>query len=334
MKEYSKYLAGLFLILSLFPAACSDDDQVKYEFPEPDEDVFIDLPAEWQLASSLMTGLPEGIEVYRNFTPYNEKTLNAYCVVLDPNIVELKPVLADVNTKPSDFYIAASGTTYAVINGGFFGTNISYSLVQHDNEVLAVNIQALTRPYNGSSATYYPTRGAFGLKSDNTPDITWIYNVGGANGTMYNYPAPSPNALNSAPEPQPSASFPQGGAVWNVHTAIGGSPVLISDGQVNITDTEELISINNTASRARSAIGYTAGGKVILLAVEGNNPDGGDGLNLQELAVLMKEMGCTAALNLDGGGSTYMMVNGEETVKPSSSSGERAVMSVIIIKEK
>jgi exopolysaccharide biosynthesis protein len=36
----------------------------------------------------------------------------------------------------------------------------------------------------------------------------------------------------------------------------------------------------------------------------------------------MKEMGCIGALNLDGGGSTNMIVNGDFTVKPSDVSGE------------
>jgi hypothetical protein len=324
MKVQMKYLAGLFFML-LSAAACKEDDQALYTFPDPDDGTLIDLPEEWKAATSLMSGFPEGIEVYRNTTPYKGKAMNAYCVVFDPKDpgLEFKPVLAATNTKPSELYVKESGTKYACINAGFFGTNVSYSLVQYSNTIHAVNIKAVTRPYNGFNTTYYPTRGAFGLTEENTPEVAWIYHVGSGSGTMYSYPAPSSNRLNSAPEPQPSATFPEGGTVWNVGSAIGGSPVLVKDGAVNITDTEELIAIDNNASRARSAIGHTADGKVVLLAVEGNNPDGGAGLNLQELAQLMKDMGCTGALNLDGGGSTFMVVNGKPTVKPSGA--ERAV---------
>jgi hypothetical protein len=328
MVNTSKYFAALLLLVFFSFAACKEDDQVEYEFPDPDEEPLTDLPEEWKQASGLMEGLPEGIEVYRYTTTFSGKDMNAYAVVFDPanESLEFKPYLSESSTRPSELFADENGA-YVVINGGFFGPNVSYSLVQHNGQVDAVNIRALTRQYNGANATYYPTRGAFGLSADNTPEVTWMYNIGDQ---MYSYPAPSPNALGEAPQPQPSASFPEGGEIWNVTSAIGGSPVLIKNGEINITDTEELIAIDKTSSRARSAIGYTADGKIILLAVEGNNPEGGTGLDLQELAKFMLEMGCTGVLNLDGGGSTYMMVNGEETVKPSS--GERAVMSVIFVK--
>lgn len=334
MKSQIKYFTVLFMITLFAASGCNEDDQVEYIFPDPDEEALLDLPEEWKKETSLMSGIPEGIEVYRNTTPYKGKAMNAYSVVFDPKdpALEFKPILAATNTKPSELYAKESGTKYVCINGGFFGSNISYSLVQHNNAIHAVNIKALTRPYNGSSTTYYPTRGAFGLTDENTPEVSWIYHVGSGNGTMYSYPAPSPNELNSPPKPQPSATFPEGGSVWNVSSAIGGSPVLIKDNAINITDTEELIAVDNNTSRARSAIGHTADGKIILVAVEGNNPDGGTGLTLEELAQLMKDMGCTGALNLDGGGSTFMVVNGEPTVKPSGA--ERAVMSAIFIKKK
>lgn len=333
MKSQLKYLGSLFFAAVIITTACKSDDGVQYDFPDPEP--FVDLPAVWELETSLMDGFPEGIEVYRNTSSFKGKTMNAYAVVFDPKSVELefKPVLAETTTKPSALYAKEEGTKYACINAGFFGANISYSLVQYDKNVQALNIQSLSRPYNDANATYYPTRGAFGLTADSSPEVTWMYHVGSEQ-TMYSYAVPSPNALNSAPQAQPSETFPEGAKVWNVTSAIGGSPVLLKDGAINITDSEELIAIDNTSSRARSAIGHTADGKVVLLAVEGNNPDGGAGLNLQELAELMKEMGCTAALNLDGGGSTYMMVNGKETVKPSDKEGERAVMSVVFIKKK
>lgn len=335
----------VLLLAALLQAAggCSKKSTPAPPPPSPPADTvvtrpspLITLPPEWQKAASYMSGFPAGIEVYRHSTLYNGKAMNAFCVVFDPKntALEFKPVLAAANKKPSAFYSEESGTTYACLNGGFFGTNASYSLVQYNGTVSAVNIKSLSRTYNGTATTYYPTRGAFGLDGAGTPDVAWIYHTGTGNGTVYRYPAPSPNALNSAPQPQPTASFPAGGAPWNIKSAIGGSPVLIKNNTINITDTEELIDINNTTARARSAIGATADGKVILLAVEGNNPSGGAGLNLGELATLLQSMGCVQALNLDGGGSTAMVVNGQPTVKPSDSGGERAVMSVVLIKKK
>ncbi len=294
----------------------------------------LNLPSEWVKETALMKDFPAGIEVFRRTTAYNGKPMNAYCVAFDPNAVEFKPVFSATNKKSSDLYAQEPGVKYAVINGGYFGTNASYSLSMHNGTVQAINIKSLNRTYNGQAKTFYPTRGAFGITASGTPEVSWIYHVGSGIGTIYAYPQASPNDIAQTPQPQPSVSFPTGGAVWNVNSAIGGSPVLIKNNTANITDDEELIDVNNTTSRARSAVGHTANGLVVLLAVEGNNASGGAGLNLQELADLMKSMGCIGALNLDGGGSTYMMVNGQATVKPSDAAGERAVITAIILKKK
>lgn len=304
--------------------------------PTPAPTPVVSLPPSWVKAAALSTGMPSGIEVYRNTTAYNGKAMNAYCVAFDPKSVELrfKPVLSATNKKVSQFYSEEAGIKYAAINGGYFGTNVSYSLVKYADTVLAPNIKSLTRTYNGNPTIYYPTRGAFGITSTGIPEIGWVYSIGSGIDNVYIYPAPSPNTTAAAPQPIPSASFPSGGVAWNAFSAIGGSPVLIKNGNISITATEELIDVNNTTSRARTAIGYTAAGAVILLAVEGNNASGGEGLNLAELAQLMKDMGCIGALNLDGGGSTNMIVNGQPTVKPSDAAGERAVVSAIIIKKK
>ncbi|TZF81829.1 phosphodiester glycosidase family protein [Pedobacter sp. BS3] len=333
-KRYPYMLIGMLVISASLGCKKSRTGNYRPEIPviKIDSTPLIDLPAYWKKDVSRMAGFPNGIQVYQANTLYSSKSLVAYAIVFDPLRVEFKPVVAQENKKPSTFYSAEPGA-FACINAGFFGTNASYSLVLYNNVVGSVNIKSLTRTYNGANATYYPTRGALGITTDGVPDISWIYHVGSGNGTIYAYPAPSPNDVTKAPQAVPTATFPSGGKIWDAVNAVGGSPVLIKNGTVTITDTEELIVIDNTSSRARSAIGYTANGKMLIVAVEGNNPAGGTGLNLSELAQLMKDMGCVGALNLDGGGSTDLIINGKQTVRPSDGS-ERAVMSAVILKSK
>lgn len=341
-KNIFKHLLSYSLILSmLVMISCSaKKDPVKPTVKTDPvvvvEEDLIKLPSDWVKTTSLMSGFPKGIEVYKRTVAYNTKAMNAYCVVFDPKSTELefKPVLPTANKKVSDLYAQEAGTKYVCLNGGFFGTNASYSLVMYNNAVLVPNIKSLNRTYNTVSTAYYPTRAAFGLAADGSADVSWVYNVGAGNGVVYSYTSPAANEINTAPAAQPDVSSPAGAKIWNVTSAIGGSPMLIKNNQVNVTDKQELIDIDNTSSRARTAIGYTATGKVILLAVEGNNSAGGTGLNLAELATLMKDMGCTGAVNLDGGGSTTMVVNGQQTVKPSDAAGERPIMSAIIVKKK
>ena len=54
------------------------------------------------------------------------------------------------------------------------------------------------------------------------------------------------------------------------------------------------------------------------------------GASLPQAAQLMAEIGCVEALNLDGGGSSCMLVNGKEAIRPSDKV-ERAVPGVFVI---
>lgn len=336
MKKLFSNLIILAASISIYGCSKTEtgDYHPKQTVQPTDSTALTALSSDWMKAVHLMKDFPTGVQVYLNKKPINSKTTVMYAVVFDPKLIELKPVASATNKKVSDFYNEEIAKKFACINAGFFGTNASYSLSMFNGSIDAINIRSLNRPYNGTNATYYPTRAAFGLKADNTAEVTWVYHVGSGNGTLYSYPAPSPNILNSAPQAVPSATFPTGGTIWNATTAIGGSPMLIKNGNINISDDAELIEIDNNSSRARSAIGYTANNKVIMLAVEGNNTSGGTGLTLAEVAQVMRDMGCIGAINLDGGGSTALYINGTHTVKPSDAAGERPVITALILKSK
>jgi Phosphodiester glycosidase len=278
----------------------------------------INLPQGWKYSTNYSTGLPTGMQVFAYDSIFAGKATKAFCLAYDskPNRFEVKPVLSPTAKKPSEFFAQETGIVYGCINGGYFGGNQSFSLVKYNNVVSSPNIKQVNRTYNGSSTPYYPTRAAMGFSSTGVPSAAWVYSIGGGNDNIYSYPLPSPNAEGSAPQPVPTETFPAGGAAWTVSTAIGGSPMLLRNNNITISDVEELISINNTTSRPRSAIGYTANGIVLILAVEGDNAAAGyNGLNLQELATLLKNLGCTDAINLDGGGSTSMVIRNSPTVR-------------------
>ncbi len=240
-----------------------------------------------------------------------------------------KPVLAPTARTPTQFAAQEPGKVYAALNAGFFGGNQSFSLVQSAGVVASPNVKSLARTFQGSSVSYYPTRAAFGITSSGRLTTDWIYSIGTGNTPILAYPAPSPNRLGLAPQPVPSAAFPVGGVPWIMEHAIGGSPMLIKDGEVRVTDAEELIDINNLTSRARSAIGYTASGIVLLVAAEGDNSPGPAGFNLVQFADLLRSLGCFGAVNLDGGGSTSLVAGGQRTVRPSDGT-ERAVISALL----
>ena len=59
--------------------------------------------------------------------------------------------------------------------------------------------------------------------------------------------------------------------------------------------------------------------------------EGVKGMTTAEVAEILKDLGCVEAINLDGGGSTCMLVNGKETIKVSDGA-QRAVASAVYFK--
>ena len=76
----------------------------------------------------------------------------------------------------------------------------------------------------------------------------------------------------------------------------------------------------------RTAVGYREDGKVIFFICDGRITNS-DGATLVELAQILKGLGCVSAINLDGGGSTGMVVNGKHL--NDQTGGNRAVVSTI-----
>jgi exopolysaccharide biosynthesis protein len=78
-------------------------------------------------------------------------------------------------------------------------------------------------------------------------------------------------------------------------------------------------------------IGYTKQNKMIVMVVEGRHPGVSDGASLLHCAELMLQLGCVEAMNLDGGGSTCMLINGKVTIYPSDKGVERPVPAVLMV---
>ena len=82
----------------------------------------------------------------------------------------------------------------------------------------------------------------------------------------------------------------------------------------------------------RSAIGWTANQSALLLVVvDGRQPPYSDGMTLAELTALFRRLGATDALNLDGGGSTTMIVAGKVVNRPSDAGRERPVGNALAL---
>lgn len=107
---------------------------------------------------------------------------------------------------------------------------------------------------------------------------------------------------------------------WNnVKHIIGGGPYLVKNGQAYVDISEQKLG-SIGGRNPRSAIGYTADNNLIIVAVDGREK-ASVGMTLWELASLMKSIGCINAMNLDGGGSTVLYVNGKVVNHPKVQGG-------------
>ena len=91
----------------------------------------------------------------------------------------------------------------------------------------------------------------------------------------------------------------------------------------------------NTNRHPRTAAGRRADGTVVLVVADGRNKQAA-GLTMAELQQVMTDLGCVDAINLDGGGSTAMVVGGTVVNHPSDNkqfdnAGERPVANAIVV---
>jgi hypothetical protein len=113
------------------------------------------------------------------------------------------------------------------------------------------------------------------------------------------------------------------------YNMVSGTRYLIKDGKnffATSTDPEHITELH-----PRTAAGYTVDGKLILCVVDGRSGDSA-GITLRDLATVMIDAGAFMALELDGGGSSAMCINGAVVNVPSDGA-ERPVINHLIVYE-
>ncbi len=121
-------------------------------------------------------------------------------------------------------------------------------------------------------------------------------------------------------------SWHTGPSDWHdVVQAVSGGPMLIKDGQLFLDLKAENFRKGWTGSQihARTAAGVTADNHLLLATIEGPH-------TLWDVAKFLHKLGAINAMNLDGGGSTTMVVHGN-TVTRNANSHQRHVASSIAV---
>lgn len=287
----------------------------------------------WVNVDSLYQPLPASVHVYKTTDLLDGKPNIAYYVVAD---LKDRKLLFDTDTTlqrrltPAGFY-EKNNQPLVVVNTTFFSfaTNQNLNLVVRKGRLLGYNIHSI--PGRGKDTlTYRHVFGsALGISKNRKADIAWVY-TDSAKRNAYASQHPVSPYKDSSVITLPSPGFKK----WKMQAATGGGPVLIQNGEIKITNNEELKFAGNAINdkHPRTAMGYTGDDKLVILVVQGRFPGQAEGADLNQLAQLLKDLGCYEALNLDGGGSSCLLINGKETIRPSDASGQRQVPAVFMIK--
>ena len=262
------------------------------------------------------------IVLYEGYNP--RVPLRAWAVLIpyENNKIEIL-VSKDSDGVNTPSEIAKSRNASVVLNGGYFARGQKpmrhIGLLKTKNNLIEPASNSVLR----DNIRYNVNRGAFGILNDNSVDISWATT---RNDSIFSWSFPFSNRPGKPAHVNYNFS-----EFWDVKEAVHAGPVLIHNGRIKVSSEQEVF-FNTPVDgvQPRSAIGYKKNGDVIMMVVDGRQVDS-RGVYIKELAMLLSQFECEEAINLDGGGSSSLIVNGKLVNKPIGLNIEREVMSFIAV---
>ena len=352
IKAYGPEIKANTEILQVVPNAYLEDgveyqmcvyikDGSEYRYSEPQTVKLEAQPAAVELKWEKQTyaGLPDDVEVYKTTSKLNDRNFNAWYAVADPSKVDFRVLYPEtVGAKKTVASQAeAAGDCFTLINGAIYG-NYNIGVIITEGK--------MTQQWHGeiegcywatNSQLYQLTRPIIGVDKDGKAGAYWVGVP--QQGTFYYYDRPQPNVVGQAKYGKVTATSPVPAVSWEPYYAISCGPMVLYDGLVcadnsMVDDTHYYTNFEcwdesgvYSAHPDRSAVGVTADGKIVLFICDGRI-DASQGAYIKELGPIMKSIGCVHAMNLDGGGSTGMWLNGAGMINYKDSSW-RSVKSTL-----
>ena len=281
------------LPLCLLLAACAGTAPPAAAPPAPAPLGVAPLEMAWTPVDSLDARLPPSVRVFAGVS--ERDTLRAWAVRLAPGVALSVEVAADtVDGREAPTAFAERTGACVVLNGGYFDmdTGAPVGLVVDDGRLASPASDTVER----DGVAYPVARGAVGVGAGGV-EIAAARDDGAAACRA----AAPPN------RPGAPADVPACGP-WAVTEALGAGPVLALGGRPALgTDAEVFFGTAIPDRNPRSAVGTGPGGAVWLVVVDGRQP-ASRGVTLGELAALVLGLGARDVLNLDGGGSSALVV--------------------------
>ncbi len=312
--------------------------------------------ARWINVNADYAPLPSTVQVFKTTDSLDGKPFIAFYVkakLKDRKLDFTVDTTLGRRLTPLKFY-KKNDQPLVVVNVTFFSfaTNQNLNVVIKNGKLVEYNIH--TNPMRGKDTFQYrhPFGSAIGIDKKRNADVAWLFTD-----STEKYPYALQLPQSASKDSVNAFSFDHAKFItalavgdysgkhrqafsqlkkWKQKTAIGGGPVLIQNGNIKITNEEELKFTGKAINdkHPRTCMGYTNDGYLIIMVIQGRFPGIAEGATLEQEAKLLIDLGCEEAINLDGGGSSCMLINGKETIKPSEKTGERPVPAVFIIIKK
>ena len=218
----------------------------------------------------------------------------------------------DSNIYVADVEVTDGTSILSAFANNTYGRNITDTtsdMAEENNAVLAIN-----GDYYGARQSGYVIRNGVVYRSQGSNGEDMVISKDGS----LSFISESDTTTDSLIQKQ----------AWQV---LSFGPVLVENGQVAVSENDEVGMA--MASNPRTAIGTVAKNHYFFVVSDGRTSESA-GLSLYELANFMKSLGATNVYNLDGGGSSTMVFQGEVVNNPTTNGNkisERAVSDILYI---
>ena len=218
----------------------------------------------------------------------------------------------DSNIYVADVEVTDGTSILSAFANNTYGRNITDTtsdMAEENNAVLAIN-----GDYYGARQSGYVIRNGVVYRNQGSNGEDMVISKDGS----LSFISESDTTTDSLLQKQ----------AWQV---LSFGPVLVENGQVAVSENDEVGMA--MASNPRTAIGTVAKNHYLFVVSDGRTSESA-GLSLYELANFMKSLGATNVYNLDGGGSSTMVFQGEVVNNPTTNGNkisERAVSDILYI---
>ena len=218
----------------------------------------------------------------------------------------------DSNIYVADVEVTDGTSILSAFANNTYGRNITDTtsdMAEENNAVLAIN-----GDYYGARQSGYVIRNGVVYRNQGSNGEDMVISKDGS----LSFISESDTTTDSLLQKQ----------AWQV---LSFGPVLVENGQVAVSENDEVGMA--MASNPRTAIGTVTKNHYLFVVSDGRTSESA-GLSLYELANFMKSLGATNVYNLDGGGSSTMVFQGEVVNNPTTNGNkisERAVSDILYI---